>query len=225
MDLFVTIRTTFAVISDEELFRKLEILSITTEATVILITDAVLMYRCWLVYAKSWYIIALPLMLWSTGVACVILFDHWLIVEFSTLSQLPLFTLFTPQTRRFAAVFFCCSFVNNVYATCAISYRILHVARSDRSSSLYVACRVIAESGILCASTTLLMLITSAILNGLCLPAVLFDVINFSTMGIAFNLILIRVGKQRAKQPHRCESTQKTVYSVETEGAIFTDAI
>jgi hypothetical protein len=44
-------------------------------------------------------------------------------------------------------------------------------------------------------------------------------------MGIAFNLIIIRVGKQRAKQAHHYGGTQNTVHSVETEVAIFTDAI
>jgi hypothetical protein len=52
-------------------------------------------------------------------------------------------------------------------------------------------------------------------------------------MGIAFNLILIRVGQQRAKEAHHCisegtgnsERLKTVVHSVETEGAIFTDAI
>ena len=152
------------------------------------------MYRCWLVYFKSWRIVALPIMLWLACITCVILFNFWLITDLGTSGQLPLGFFFTPRTHRLTAVFFCCSFVNNVYATCmstsfinyaclltrdistgAISYRILRVARSTRSTSLYIACRVIAESGILCASTTLLMLIISAVMNDLSLPEVLLD--------------------------------------------------
>ena len=78
------------------------------------------MYRCWLVYAKSWRIIALPLMIWATGFTSLILFDYWLITDLAASSQLPLIIL-TPRTRRVAAVFFCCSFVNNIYATCMLA--------------------------------------------------------------------------------------------------------
>jgi len=227
VDLGVTLRITFALVSGETLIsKKLELLSITVENTTILITDAVLMYRTWLVYTKSWRAIVLPSMLWSTGITCVILFDYWLIKDLGASSQLSLVTVFTPRTRRIAAVFFCCSLVNNLYATCAISYRILRVARTSRSTSLYITCRVFAESGILCASTTTLMLITSAVMDGENLVEILLDVVNFSMMGIAFNLILIRVGKQRARQEYHegtLDSAPKTVRSVETEGTLVTD--
>jgi len=64
-------------------------------------------------------------------------------------------------------------------------------------------------------------------MNGENLAEILLDGINFSMMGIAFNLILIRVGKQRAAQAYHeatLVSVPKTVRSVETEGTLSTDA-
>ena len=74
------------------------------------------MYRCWLVYAKSWRIIVLPLMIWLCNITCAVLFDYWLIIDLNDPSQ-----LFTPRTRRVVDVFFCCTFINNIYATCMFS--------------------------------------------------------------------------------------------------------
>ena len=74
------------------------------------------------------------------------------------------------------------------------------------------------------------MLITSAVMNDLeSLAEVLLDVIvrcmlshrrccftlhlffqNISMIGIAFNLIIIRVGNQRAKDAHHCEVFEAT---------------
>jgi hypothetical protein len=80
---------------------------------------------------------------------------------------------------------------------------------------------------------TLLDIIVRCVLLDLFLLSIQASIQNFSTMGIAFNLILIRVGQQRAKQARHCasagtensEGSKTVVHSVETECAIFTDAI
>ncbi|KIL60586.1 hypothetical protein M378DRAFT_83586, partial [Amanita muscaria Koide BX008] len=168
------------------------------ELATMMIADAVLIYHCWMVYGKSKIVIALPLILWLANIACSIL----IIVLYAVLIPQPTVTeAWLPWFGRLWLMFFPCNITINVYATVAIIYRILCVVQGTSSSRsrFYKTGRILAESGILYTVSTALNLVATVIDNG---PQddiykFVFDVINFSMAGIAFNLILIRVGQGR----------------------------
>jgi len=92
-----------------------------------------------------------------------------------------------------------CNFSNNSYVTSAMTYRILRMAE-ENELYLYKTCRVFAESGILYSITSFALFIAMASWKGQGRGVLLCDAINFSTAGIAFNLILIRSARYRARQ-------------------------
>jgi len=103
--------------------------------------------------------------------------------------------------------FFAGNIATNIFSTCAIIYRILHVANASGCTSkrLYNAARILAESGLLYTLTTVFLLIgiilgnrdpnsgRTYLVNGI------LGAINYSTAGITFNIILIRVYQDRLR--------------------------
>ncbi|KIL58937.1 hypothetical protein M378DRAFT_15195 [Amanita muscaria Koide BX008] len=160
--------------------------------------DCVLIYRCWIVYAKSLRAICVPVIFWLASVACMVLFAYYtglyykrqtLSPEIAQLSERALVGLYT------------CNIATTIYTTTAIIYRVLRTRKTSGGSPkrLNYVMRILADSGILYTS-----MITFALVGRLLaswhdpdwieiLIADISDVISFSTAGITFNLILIRV--------------------------------
>ncbi|KAM6499697.1 hypothetical protein JOM56_005205 [Amanita muscaria] len=170
----------------------------------ILSIDCALIYRCWIVYAKSWRAICVPVTFCLASVACMALFTYCTELNFQRetfshkiglLSDRALISLYT------------CNVAITLCTTTAIIYRILRTRKTSGSSlkRLNYVIRILADSGILYTS-----MITFALVGRL-LPSLhssnwieiligdISDVISFCTAGITFNMILIRVYQSRVE--------------------------
>jgi len=182
-------------------YNTLNTINSAVEYTTLQIVDAVLIYRCWVVYGYSWKIVILPLFLWVSSV-CLSSYDL-------SLYALALNTTDDDTAARLGLLvlqiwdgFFACNIAINIYATTAIVYRIVSITRISHipSTRLSQTWRIIAESGALYTLSTVVNLVATVLVgldDRFNLFQVVADPINFSMAGIAFNLILIRVGQQR----------------------------
>ncbi|KAJ7860615.1 hypothetical protein B0H14DRAFT_3863722 [Mycena olivaceomarginata] len=160
------------------------------------IADIMLVYRCWIVYSRSWLAISLPglLVLGNTAVTGVVLY-----IEI-TLNQHALLSV--KQIKPFGAAFWALTVVINVITTGLIVARIWRINqrtqdliyRPERRGSppltaLQHVMRIVVESGLLYTGNSLITFI-SLVTNSVALY-VTTD-IEIQIIGIAFNLIIIR---------------------------------
>lgn len=178
-----------------DITQQLVIASVAIETATLLITDAVLIFRCWLVYQKSWRAVCFPFTLWVINVTCMVL---WVVGYALSEFNSPIYRLLSRPSMQ---LFYSCSFTTNLYATSAIVYRVWRVARvtNKRSSILYRVCRIVAGTGILYTSTSLPLVVSTFLIVTQKPIYILCNAINFSVCGITFNLLLIRVGQLRAE--------------------------
>ncbi|KAM6501488.1 hypothetical protein JOM56_004502 [Amanita muscaria] len=170
---------------------------------ILLIVDGVLIYRCWIIYQRvrnSWLIIILPLsFLWTADLVSAIAGITLLAQEQDS--------RYSYGPHRFNIVtytiFFVCEIAINVYATSAIVLRIIRVTKWDgrrNSGRLYKIGLILVESGLLFTITCVLSLCFKVLATGmgnLQLTSFIMNVINVNTAGITFNLIIIRIGKEK----------------------------
>ncbi len=78
-------------------------------------------YRCWLIYGKSWNIAIFPLFLWLYNVSCLFMFTYWNCADAS-----PKTILLCSDIRM---PFFASSVTVNVYTTCTWKHYVLHSVR------------------------------------------------------------------------------------------------
>lgn len=173
--------------------------------SILLIADAVLIFRCWIIFYRSWGVICLPLAAWCVCVICNILYIYCHARSLSA-SNVPGFC----SSDGFPLIFYSCNIIVNVYSTLAIVYQLLSAARTigigTSRHSLLSVCHIVVDSGVLytLSSTLLLASFINDSLSGKAgqdfaiplLTAVLYP-LNVFMPAIAFNLILIRVGEQR----------------------------
>ncbi|KIL61121.1 hypothetical protein M378DRAFT_866007 [Amanita muscaria Koide BX008] len=168
---------------------------------VLLVVDAVLIYRCWLVYLKTWPVIVFPLVLWLadlvSGIIGLVLLapnSPWL--SSNNLNQ---YILNDDMT------FLVCEIVINVYVTSAIVIQILRVSRwnnGQTSGAFHEIGRILAESGFLFTVTCVVNLLFKMLALSAArfqIPSFIMGSININTATIAFNLVLIRMAQER---PH-----------------------
>jgi len=114
--------------------------------------------------------------------------------------------------------FYAGDIATNLYSTSAIIYRILRVTNASVNSPkrLNNTVRILAESGILYTSMTILNLIgitlddSNADNSAIALFSLISDALNFSMAAITFNLILIRVNQDRIRFTKSFQSTART---------------
>jgi hypothetical protein len=184
------------------LFNRLDIVRDELENAPILMTDAVLIYRCWLVYGRRWRVIILPLLLWSASLisTAFVAYDYNLYKDSKTAVEYRVVT----QSHPVWTVFYLCSITTNVYATAAIIYRTLSIAKGNKNSSgdLYTTCRIFAKFGTLYTLASMLCLLGRLLDSSSNMD--LFESegqsINYFMPGITFNLILVCVSKARARR-------------------------
>ncbi|KAF8630271.1 hypothetical protein AX17_005457 [Amanita inopinata Kibby_2008] len=158
-----------------------------------IIADSVLIYRCWAVSSKSWRIICLPVMLLMGDLACLILGTYWQASG----------SLFSGSLRAFILiwiVFWSCTIALTIYTTSAIVYCIWSVSKNSyipRASKrrFRFAVRIIVESGLMYTTTTIMNF--AAAIAGNSNAVMITSAMSFQVIGIAFNLIIIRVMKER----------------------------
>ncbi|KAK0469017.1 uncharacterized protein EV420DRAFT_1658099 [Desarmillaria tabescens] len=164
-----------------------------------LLADGILTYRCWIVYGKSWMIVATPLLLWI-GVLGTTITNIYLL---STIHSEAL-TVAT-KLRPIVTSFWVISIALNIITTFLIVMRIfavdrklvfqpisgLSISRSERRfSALQRTMRIIIESG---AIYTGIAIITFATYVSGNVGVYITSALEVQTAGIAFNLVIIRV--------------------------------
>ncbi|KAM6499054.1 hypothetical protein JOM56_004562 [Amanita muscaria] len=198
-------------------FSTLNTINSAVEYTTLQIVDAVLIYRCWVVYGYSWKIVLLPLFLWISSVVLSSYDISLYVLDINTTD---------PDTAARINVlslqiwdgFFACNIAINIYATTAIVYRIVSVMKDSINSSnrLSQTWRIIAESGALYTISTIVNLVATVLIgidamnNSYSLFQLTADPINFTMAGIAFNLILIRVGQQRVADQNKSSVNKRS---------------
>ncbi|KIL66921.1 hypothetical protein M378DRAFT_160476 [Amanita muscaria Koide BX008] len=198
VDLVLAIADQLLFLSGDVITRQqVTIASISIESATLIITDAILIIRCWFVYQMSWRVVCFPSILWLGNIICVV---NW-IVNYTLwvfVSEVP----YHSRMKIFLQLYYCCNFVTNLYTTSAIVYRVWRVARANgnrQSSILYRICRVVATTGILYTCTSLSQVVTAFYIREHLGVYLLCDAINFAMAGITFNLFLIRVGQLRSE--------------------------
>ncbi|KAM6501490.1 hypothetical protein JOM56_004504 [Amanita muscaria] len=185
--------------------------------TILLIVDGVLIYRCWIIYRDhdSWLIIIIPLsFLWIADLVSAIVGIILLALNHGWPSAQQQNSRYSYGLNIVYTTFFSCEIAINVYATSAIALRIIRVTKWDgrrNSGRLYKIGLILVESGVLFTITCVLSLCLKVLATGMGnLTSFIMNAINLNTAGITFNLILIRVGKERLQPSDASQDASKT---------------
>ncbi|KAJ7625663.1 hypothetical protein FB45DRAFT_1060327 [Roridomyces roridus] len=186
------------------------------------IADGMLVYRCWVIYSRSWLTISLPLLLVLANVAIV---GVLLYLEFTLRTTHALVNV--KQLKPFGAAFWAITIVINVLTTTLIVVRIWRIHRNTkdfryqgthptprRLNTLQHVIRIIVESGLLYTGTSLVAFITY-LTNGVAV-AVTTDLL-VQIIGISFNLIIIRAA-QRVDQESSVTSQSRSEFPLRFMG-------
>ncbi|KAF8343635.1 hypothetical protein F5887DRAFT_1075734 [Amanita rubescens] len=169
----------------------IKIINMFIEMLTSIITDGVLIFRCWTVYNRSWRIAILLLLLWMYNISSLITLTYWSIITAITGNE----PTSPYDCNAMPGSYYAATIIINIFATSAIiTFRIWKNSLSRRFARFVI--RVIAESGLLYTLTSIANFCTVIInsYNGVFITSA----INNRTAGIAFNLILIRVAQNRA---------------------------
>ncbi|KAJ6468621.1 hypothetical protein C8R47DRAFT_803220 [Mycena vitilis] len=155
--------------------------------------DALLIYRCWYIWSKSWRIIGLPVLLWLGSFSC----QMAMLALLHTLGEEP---VNSGRLLPWGLAFWILTICTNVIATSLIVWRIWGVEKQGREfrsapdgsstdSTLNNAMRRIIESGMIYTVASLLEAIAYATQSYLNYPG--SSLVCYS-IGINLNLIIIR---------------------------------
>ncbi|KIL60216.1 hypothetical protein M378DRAFT_84071, partial [Amanita muscaria Koide BX008] len=159
-------------------------------------------FRCWILYAKSWRVICVPVTFWLASVACSVLESYYAGLYYKGQSHEAVLIAMKATTGLYA-----CNIAITVYTTAAIIYRILSSRRNSGGihKRLNNAMRILVESGVLYTSMIIFGLVgvmLDARNNSTWVESLIVsisDAMAFSMGGISFNLILIRVYQSRVE--------------------------
>ncbi|KAF9556530.1 hypothetical protein CPC08DRAFT_711128 [Agrocybe pediades] len=182
-------------------------------ATQNILADIFLIYRCWVVYDRSWAIIIVPALVW---VASTVLSIYILIIR--TRGALEIVGVPSKSLPAFLASQFATTIAVNIYATAFIVYRIYITDKQSRRVTLDLECRegmsrttspgqpdrthlqrvmrILIESGLFYTLITVADFI--CVIKNSTL-ALIVSAINIVVIGITFNSIVIRVAAERAR--------------------------
>ncbi|KAJ7678566.1 hypothetical protein B0H14DRAFT_2552661 [Mycena olivaceomarginata] len=165
-----------------------------------LLGDGMLIYRCWIVYEKSWRMIVFSLLLWLGTAACTAmniqietsLHSHALITSSSLQPVIILFWVLTIAQNFLTTRLL----VSRIYRIDRQNTRFAYYSASSANKGptrLQRAIRIILESGLMYTVTALVTFIT--FISGSNSVYGTSDV-EVQVVGIAFNLIIIRANKR-----------------------------
>ncbi|TFK92332.1 hypothetical protein K466DRAFT_236142 [Polyporus arcularius HHB13444] len=156
--------------------------------------DLVLLYRCWVIWGKNFWVVLLPLLTAAAGFGCIVVVAHW-ILTLSPTSPVPPAAIVPLGTAGYVL-----PLATNVMATALIVTKLWLTARSAeqrigtrmqgtaRAAERAVA--IIVESGVLYLATQLVFVVLFALGH----PAqAILAVVAVQIYGIAPTLIVIRV--------------------------------
>ncbi|PIL34522.1 hypothetical protein GSI_03300 [Ganoderma sinense ZZ0214-1] len=164
------------------------------------IADGMLIYRCYIVYSGSWFVAAPLCILWAAG---IVMEAFTCVLEFTTrgsTSKLINIAQITP----FITSMFAITLVLNTIATSLIVYKIWSIEHSAKvfvitggtdTTRLRRAMHIIIESGLMYTVSVVILFILYLASNNA--QYAVSDCI-VQIIGIAFNLIIIRIDQGRA---------------------------
>ncbi|KZT50270.1 hypothetical protein CALCODRAFT_513393 [Calocera cornea HHB12733] len=194
--------------------------------TVVLIADAVMIYRVWCVWEKRWYFIILNILCWIgtlvSSIRIVQLQILWIIQ--------PEDYFYLTDMTKYSMATQCLTVTQTTIATSLIAFRLWQVDRASsayKDSSLLPVARILVESGVLYTSAMLCNLVTTALVN----PG-LFVVLSLMSpiIGITFSLIIVRVGlgissESRATVPTGMSSTAPRSINISVRRQMNSDTV
>ncbi|KAF8632092.1 hypothetical protein AX15_002047 [Amanita polypyramis BW_CC] len=132
------------------------------ESSIYQVVDAVLIYRCWVVYGHAWKIIYLLIFFWISGMGLTGYGLYLYSLEASGVTNKLL-----SRASQIWGGFFACNIVLNIYATVAIVCRIASVARRSNNSSarFHQTWHIVAESGALYTLSSIINLVAVALFS------------------------------------------------------------
>ncbi|PPQ64865.1 hypothetical protein CVT26_002583 [Gymnopilus dilepis] len=162
-----------------------------------MIGDSMLIYRCWIIYGRSWRVITLPVVLWFGCLGASL----WIVVIEAGLRSNALIS--SEQIQPAGSTFWAISPALNILTTGLLAWRILTVDKSNKrysvssnragikgNSTLQTVVRIIVESGLLYTVVAIINFISWITRNNLMLYVI--GGIEVQIVGIAFNMIIIR---------------------------------
>jgi len=163
------------------------------------IGDSILLYRCWLVYNRNFWVILLPILMWLAETAC-----GTVSVVLNTRLTDPNVLLNSSNVEPFITTILALTVVVNVLTTGLIVYRIRTV-RMDLGDCAVISrhplsnlLRIMIESGLI-YTTSAVVLFCVYVSSSRAQFTVAHSVVQI--IGITFNLIIIRVGRGIALRP------------------------
>jgi len=179
--------------------------AITCTATniVVLMADGFLIYRCWVVYARSMLKITFPSILWVGGFVCTILQLYWQVVQSAVITDVWIPVNMSVGPGTVLTPFWACTILVNLYSTGMIVYRIWKMTKRrpeesvDAPLDLRFIIRILAESGVLYLLVTIPHFIAWWTKNDMAITVLAW--INVPITCSAFNLIIIRTARHRAE--------------------------
>ncbi|KAF8993892.1 hypothetical protein BDQ17DRAFT_1331410 [Cyathus striatus] len=181
-----------------------EAIVICTNANIcILIGDAVLIHRCWLIYSRSKRVIIFPFIFWLGGFVLTGLQAYWQIIQSQGREDVwrPVNMFVGPGT--ILTPFWASTIILNGYSTSLIAYRIWKVSKESGEAgintvALRFVLRVLVESGFLYLAITIAHFTVWWTSDTFAIQII--ATINLPITGMVFNLILMRIAQHRAKE-------------------------
>ncbi|KAJ7749586.1 hypothetical protein DFH07DRAFT_828975 [Mycena maculata] len=168
-----------------------------------LLGDGMLIYRCWMVYGKSWRVVAFSILLWCGAAACTGMVLH---IE-GTLHSNALIT--SGSLQPLVTSFWLLTITLNLLTTGLLVFRIWKVDRQNarfayqtassqyRPSRLRKVMRIIIESGLMYTVVAFITFVTYIVNSNSSYGT---SDVEVQIVGIAFNLIIIRANDQSADE-------------------------
>ncbi|KAF8917190.1 hypothetical protein CPB85DRAFT_215648 [Mucidula mucida] len=166
---------------------------------VIVIVDAVLVYRCWVVYLHSWKVIAVPAALWFGTTATVIFYVY------NTVALHVGTPVDTARLEHALEAILSLTIVQNIVSTGLIAGRIWRIDRESakfrtrrtQKSHLQTVTRIVIESGLLCTLSALCSFISFWTDKN---AGYIASDAEIQLVSIAYNLIIIRTAYQTSDE-------------------------
>ncbi|KZO97028.1 hypothetical protein CALVIDRAFT_90843 [Calocera viscosa TUFC12733] len=174
-----------------------------------LFADAILLYRCWLIWAQKWQPMVFPVVMFLASIAMFI----FTVVELTrAATYLP---QDVPNLYHGLDAFLVLTLVQNVLVTILIAYRLwrvdIAVAAYRSHSTLLPVIWTIIESGLLYSTTLLVFLVVNFVDASV---SVIMSAILYVMIGITFSSIIIRCGFSSWKHTTRTDATSHTMQPI-----------
>ncbi|KAF9266138.1 hypothetical protein L218DRAFT_996909 [Marasmius fiardii PR-910] len=153
-----------------------------------LVGDAVVLLRCYIVWNRRWYIVAIPfvLLLGSTTAGVGILYTFARVT--------PVAQVFAIELQDWIVSFFSLTLATNLICTLLVAFRIWHINRATAAftnRNLTPVVFLVIESGAIYSVTLIALLILYRVESWF--QYVLLDAIS-PIVGLVFSMIIIRIG-------------------------------